>query len=157
MAASTLFTNCSVAATRVPSGASMRSRNCFDAADGKAAGTIALGGKPEFAVSDGSGRVYVNIEDKSELAVIDARTLKVVKSWKLRDCDEPTGLAIDVEHHRLFSVCQNGRMIVSDSGDGRQAALVPIGKGPDGAAFDAQRALVYSSNGEGTLTVVHSL
>ena len=127
----------------------------LDGATGKVAGTIAVSGKPEFAVHDDNGRIYVNIEDKGELAVIDAKTMKVAVSWRLRDCEEPTGLAIDVAQHRLFSVCQNGKMIVSDSADGRQVASVPIGKGPDGAAFDAERALVYSSNGEGTLTIVH--
>lgn len=129
--------------------------SAFDGASGTAAGTIALSGKPEFAVSDGSGRVYVNIEDKSELAVIDPKSLKVVATWPLHDCEDPTGLAIDVARRRLFSVCQNGKMIVSDSADGRQVASMPIGKGPDGAAFDRERSLIYSSNGEGSLTVVH--
>ena len=119
------------------------------------AGTIALAGKPEFATSDGHGRMYVNIEDKAEVAVIDERALKVVATWKLDSCEEPTGLALDREHRRLFSVCQNGQMIVTDSSDGHRVAAVPIGKGPDGAVFDASRALVFSSNGEGTLTIVH--
>lgn len=119
-------------------------------------GTIALDGKPEFAVSDGHGRMYVNIEDKAELSVIDEKTLKVVATWRLESCEEPTGLALDVAHHRLFSVCQNGQMIVTDSSDGHRVASVPIGRGPDGAAFDASRGLVFSSNGaDGTLTVVH--
>ncbi|HSE12801.1 MAG TPA: YncE family protein [Rudaea sp.] len=119
-------------------------------------GTIALGGKPEFAVSDGRGRMYVNIEDKAELSVIDEKALKVVATWRLESCEEPTGLALDAEHHRLFSVCQNGQMIVTDSSDGHRVASVPIGHGPDGAAFDASRGLVFSSNGaDGTLTIVH--
>ncbi len=119
-------------------------------------GTVALGGKPEFAVSDGHGRMYVNIEDKAELAVIDETTLKVVAAWPLESCEEPTGLAFDNAHHRLFSVCQNEKMIVTDTSDGHRVASVPIGKGPDGAAFDASRGLVFSSNGEsGTLTIVH--
>ena len=119
-------------------------------------GTIALGGKPEFAVSDGHGRMFVNIEDKAELAVVDESALKVVATWPLESCEEPTGLALDGAHHRLFSVCQNEKMIVTDSTDGHRVASVPIGEGPDGAAFDASRALVFSSNGTaGTLTVVH--
>jgi WD40 repeat protein len=118
-------------------------------------GTIALGGKPEFAVSDGRGRMYVNIEDKAEIAVIDEGALKVVATWRLEACEEPTGLALDNEHHRLFSVCQNEKMIVTDSNDGHRVASVPIGHGPDGAVFDASRGLVFSSNGEGTLTIVH--
>ncbi|HET7065358.1 MAG TPA: YncE family protein [Rudaea sp.] len=118
-------------------------------------GTIALGGKPEFAVSDGHGRTYVNIEDKAELAVIDESALKVVATWPLESCEEPTGLAFDNAHHRLFSVCQNEKMIVTDSANGHRVATVQIGKGPDGAVFDASRGLVFSSNGEGTLTIVH--
>lgn len=118
-------------------------------------GTIALGGKPEFAVSDGHGRMYVNIEDKAELAVIDERALKVVATWRLESCEEPTGLAFDNQHNRLFSVCQNETMIVTDSKDGHRVASVPIGHGPDGAVFDPARGLVFSSNGEGTLTIVH--
>ena len=119
-------------------------------------GTIALGGKPEFAVSDGRGRMYVNVEDKAELAVVDESTLKVVATWPLESCEEPTGLAFDNAHHRLFSVCQNEKMIVTDSSDGHRVASVTIGEGPDGAVFDASRALVFSSNGAaGTLTIVH--
>jgi YVTN family beta-propeller protein len=119
-------------------------------------GTIALGGKPEFAVSDGHGRMYVNIEDKAELAVVDESALKVVATWPLESCEEPTGLAFDEAHHRLFSVCQNEKMIVTDSTNGHRVASVPIGEGPDGAVFDASRALVFSSNGAaGTLTIIH--
>jgi DNA-binding beta-propeller fold protein YncE len=127
----------------------------IDAASGKLAGTIALSGKPEFAVSDGHGRIFVNIEDRGDLTVIDAASRTAKVTWKLADCEDPTGLAIDVAHHRLFSVCQNQAMVVTDSADGRQVARVAIGKGPDGAAFDPQRGLAFSSNGEGTLTVVH--
>jgi len=118
-------------------------------------GKVALGGKPELTASDGHGRVYVNIEDRNELAVIDSRRMKVVAHWALASCEEPTGLALDVRHHRLFSVCQNRKMIVTDSTNGRQVAIVPIGDGPDGAAFDPASELAFSSNGEGTLTVVH--
>ena len=117
-------------------------------------GTIGMSGKPEFAVADGRGRVYVNIEDKSELTVIDAKSLKVLSTWPLTSCERPTGLALDVAHHRLFSVCQNEKMVVTDANDGRQVATMPIGHGPDGAVFDASAHLVFSSNGDGTLTVV---
>jgi DNA-binding beta-propeller fold protein YncE len=129
--------------------------SAFEAKTGKALGNIAVSGKPEFAVSDEHGRIYVNIEDKSELTAIDPKTLKVVASWPLKDCEEPTGLAIDTAHHRLFSVCQSQKMIVTDSADGHEVASVAIGKGPDAAAFDADRHLIFSSNGDGTLTVVH--
>jgi DNA-binding beta-propeller fold protein YncE len=128
----------------------------IDAKSGTVAGTIPLGGKPEFAVSDEHGRVFVNIEDKGELVAIDAKTRKVDATWPLEECEEPTGLAIDIAHHRLFSACANERMAVTDSTNGRQIASVPIGKGPDGAAFDPQLGLAFTSNGaDGTLTVVH--
>src|SRR5580765_3051056 len=82
--------------------------------------------------------------------------MKVTATWKLEDCEEPTGLALDPAHHRLFSVCHNERMVVTDAQTGRHVASVAIGKGPDGAAFDPGRALIFSPNGgDGTLTVVH--
>jgi YVTN family beta-propeller protein len=127
----------------------------IDAASGKLLGRIALPGRPEFAVSDGHGHVFDNITDKGELAVIDPKTMKVTATWPLKDCRHPSGLAIDVAHHRLFSVCQNNVMAVTDSENGNPIASVPIGDGPDGVRYDAQRGLVFSSNGRsGTLTVV---
>lgn len=118
--------------------------------------TIALSGKPEFAVSDGAGHVYVNIEDRSELSEIDTHTNKVVATWPLTGCEEPSGLALDGAHHRLFSACQNRQLVVTDATSGRQVANVAIGHGPDAAGFDAQTQQVFSSNGEdGTLTVIH--
>lgn len=135
-----------------------RSNNAtvIDAKTEQPIATIALTGKPEFAVSDGAGRIYLNIEDRAELTAIDARTAKVVATWRLTGCEEPSGLALDRAHQRLFSVCQNGRLVVTDAKSGQRVADVPIGKGPDAVAFDAQRHLVFSSNGEdGTLTVIH--
>ena len=127
----------------------------IDAASGKLVGRVALPGRPEFAVNDGQGHVFDNITDKGELAVIDPVKMKVTATWPLKDCRHPTGLAIDVAHHRLFSVCQNNVMAVTDSEDGKPIASVPIGDGPDGVRYDAQRGLVFSSNGRsGTLTVV---
>ena len=127
----------------------------IDAKSGKLLGHIALPGGPEFPVSDGQGHVFDNIESKNELVEIDPRAMKVTAVWPLKDCDSPSGLAIDVAHHRLFSVCQNKVMAVTDSTDGKQVASVPIGEGPDAARYDAQRGLVFSSNGHsGTLTVV---
>lgn len=127
----------------------------IDAASGKLLGRIALPGRPEFAVSDGHGHVFDNITDKGELAVIDPKSMKVTATWPLKDCRHPSGLAIDVAHHRLFSVCQNNVMAVTDSENGNPIASVPIGDGPDGVRYDAQRGLVFSSNGRsGTLTVV---
>lgn len=117
---------------------------------------IAAGGKPEFAATDGAGHVFFNIENTSELSVIDSSTNSRIDTWKLPHCEEPTGLALDVAHQRLFSVCQNGVMVVTDARSGRHVADVSIGQGPDAAAFDAKRGLVFSSNGEdGTLTVIH--
>ncbi len=128
----------------------------IDAASGKPLGTIALPGKPEFAVSDERGHLYANIEDKHELVEIDPMAMKVTNTWPLKDCEEPSGLAIDAAHRRLFSVCQNQTMAVTNADSGKSIARVPIGDGPDAAAFDAQRGLVLSSNGDsGTLTVVH--
>jgi DNA-binding beta-propeller fold protein YncE len=127
----------------------------IDAAKGTVAGTIALGGKPEAAVADGRGGIYVNVEDTSEIVSFDARTLQVRSRWPLKPCEEPSGLALDAAHGRLFSVCGNRLMAVVDTGSGRVIATLPIGSGVDGAAFDAERALAFASNGEGTLTVVH--
>lgn len=127
----------------------------IDPVSDKAIANIALPGHPEFAVSDGSGHVYANIEDKSELARIDTRTNKVDAVWKLAPCDSPSGLAIDTQSRRLFSVCDNQLMVVADADDGHQVATVPIGKGPDAARFDPATRLAYSSNHDGTLTIVH--
>ena len=99
----------------------------IDTADNREIGTIALDGKPEFAVSDGKGHIYVNIEDKNELAAIDANAQKVLTSWPLAGCEEPSGLAFDAAHRRLFSVCGNAKMIVSDSTSGKQIASLAIG------------------------------
>ncbi|WHZ20193.1 MAG: hypothetical protein OJF55_002342 [Rhodanobacteraceae bacterium] len=130
----------------------------IDAKTGKLLGHVALPGRPEFAVSDGQGHVFDNIESKNELVEIDPRAMKVTATWPLKDCDSPSGLAIDVAHHRLFSVCQNKVMAVTDAADGKAIASVPIGEGPDAARYDAQRGLVFSSNGRsGTLTVVREV
>ncbi len=124
--------------------------------DGKVIATIALDGKPEFAVSNRAGHAFVNIEDKNEIQDINTRNLTVEHRWPLAPCEEPTGLAIDRPHHRLFSVCRNQKMAVVDAESGKVLATVDIGKGADGAAFDDQKQLAFSSNGaDGTLTVVH--
>ena len=126
----------------------------IDATSRKVVGTLAVSGKPEVAVSDGRGRVFVNIEDKNSIAVIDMATFTVSKTWPLGDCDGPTGLAIDRQRERLFSVCQNKKMMVVDAKTGSVLAALPIGSGPDGAEFDAALNLAFSSNGEGTVTIV---
>ncbi len=122
----------------------------------KVVGTIALDGTPEFARTDEHGHVFVNIEDKGEISAIDPNAATVLATWKLPDCEEPSGLAFDTAHRRLFSVCRNGRMVVTAADTGEHVADVAIGAGPDGAAFDATRGLVFCPNGkDGTLTVVH--
>ena len=132
------------------------SASVIDPAKGAVIATIDLPGKPEFAVSDGVGRVYVNIEDKSELAQLDTASNKVLHVWPLAPCASPSGLAIDTRHQRLFSVCDNQLMVVTDARDGHQVATVPIGDGPDGVVFDPVESMIYSPNGQsGTITAVH--
>jgi DNA-binding beta-propeller fold protein YncE len=128
----------------------------INAADGKVAGTIAVGGKPEFAAGDDQGHVFVNIEDKSQLLEIDAQKLSVLHRWPLAGCKEPSGLAFDQKNRRLFSVCSNKKMMVVNADTGAVVATVPIGEDPDAAGFDPDTQLVFSSNGEsGDLTVIH--
>jgi hypothetical protein len=126
----------------------------FDAASAKVDSTIALGGKPEFATADGMGKVYVNIEDKSEVVEIDSRMLTVTKRSSLKPGEEPSGMALDREHHRIFSGCHNKLMTILDADSGKVIATVPIGEGVDGNGFDPGTGLAFSSNGDGTLTVV---
>ena len=116
--------------------------------------TVPLNGLPEFAVSDGNGAVFVNIEDKNTLVRLDADGTKVQNEWSLAPCKGPSGLAIDTRGRRLFSVCDNKYMIVTDADTGKQIAQIPVGKEPDAAIFDAERKLVFASNCDGTLTVV---
>jgi YVTN family beta-propeller protein len=127
----------------------------IDTATNTLVATIALGGGPEFARSDGTGHIFVNLEDKNQLAVIDMATLKVTARWALPGCDGPSGLALDAAHQRSFSVCSNAAMTILDTHDGRAVATLPIGHGVDGAEFDPSLQDAFSSNGEGTLTVVH--
>jgi DNA-binding beta-propeller fold protein YncE len=131
------------------------SASVIDPVSGESVATIPLGGKPEFGVSAGDGKVYVNIEDRGEIVEIDAGGRRVLRRWSLRPCTEPTGLAIDRVHHRLFSGCHSKVMAISDALTGKLLATVPIGAGVDGTAFDPSTGLAFSSNGEGTLTVVH--
>jgi DNA-binding beta-propeller fold protein YncE len=127
----------------------------IDPVKATALATIPFNGKPEFAATDGRGHVFVNIEDKNELVAIDTKKLVVSARWPLAGCDGPSGLAIDAENGRLFSVCGNRVMTVVDSTSGKLVATVPIGNHPDAAGFDPATHLAFSSNGEGTLTVAH--
>jgi DNA-binding beta-propeller fold protein YncE len=133
------------------------SASVIETAQGKRIGTIPLGGKPEFAVSDGRGTIWVNIADKGQVAEVDARRMRVTRRWSIAPCEDPSGLAIDVAHARLFSVCGNKLMAVSDAKRGRLVTTVPIGSGVDAAAYDPASGNAFASNGEGTLTVVHEV
>jgi hypothetical protein len=127
----------------------------IDAGKGEVMGTIKVDGKPEFAVSDEKGEIFVNIEDKSELMALDPNKLEVKARWPLASCDEPTGLAIDRKNRRLFSGCSNKLMAIVDADTGKVISTLPIGSGVDAAAFDPESALAFASCGEGVLTIVH--
>lgn len=127
----------------------------MDAESGKVVATIPLGGKPEFSAFDGKGKVYVNVEDTHQIVEIDATKATVLKKYSLEGCEDPSGLAMDTKARRIFSVCANKVMVVSDPDSGKVVATVPIGAGSDGAGFDPGTGLAFSSNGgDGTLTVV---
>ncbi len=124
---------------------------------GKELTTIPLIGNPEFAASDGNGNVYVNLEDKGELAHIDTRTNTVLQNWPLAPCEGPTGLALDQAHHRLFSVCANGWLIVTNATNGHQVAKIAVGKDPDAVAYDATTGMIFSPSRTGVLNVIHQI
>ncbi len=127
----------------------------IDATNGQVLGTIKLGGKPEFAVSDAKGEIFVNIEDKSELDAIDPAKLEVKAKWPLAPCTEPSGLAIDRKNRRLFVGCDNKMMAVVDADSGKVLATPAIGEGVDATAFDDETGLAFASCGQdAVLTVV---
>jgi YVTN family beta-propeller protein len=127
----------------------------LDASSLAVVATIPLPDKPEFAVDDHAGQIFVNIEsDPGQIVALDSRRLAVKATWPLPGCDRPSGLAMDRVHRRLFSVCDDKVMAVTNADDGSSVSRVSIGEGPDAAAFDEKRSLVLSSNGEGSLTVV---
>lgn len=134
-----------------------RGRNvtAIDAKTDEVVGTVAVDAKPEFAATDGKGRVYVNLEDKNSLAALDPEKVAVVSTWPLAGCDEPSGLALDARHGHLIPVCGNKLMAVVDSASGKLLGTAPIGGGVDAAAFDPGTGLAFASCGEGVLTVVH--
>jgi DNA-binding beta-propeller fold protein YncE len=127
----------------------------IDAAKGTVVGTIKLDGKPEFAVSDEKGEIFVNIEDKSELTAIDPNKLEVKSTWPLKPCEEPSGLAIDRKNRRLFAGCDNKLMAVVDADNVKVITTLPIGEGVDANAFDPETGFAFASCGEGVLTVAH--
>lgn len=133
-----------------------QSVSAIDVATRKVVVTTHVGGKPEALAADGQGHVFVNVEDRSEIVEMDARSAAVLAHWPLAPCEEPSGLAIDATKERLFTVCANQHMMVMDAVSGHAVADLPIGGHPDSAAFDPDLKLAFSSNGEsGTLTVVH--
>ena len=131
------------------------SASVIDAGADTLVGTVPLPGRPEFAAPDGKGGMYVNLEDSSAVVALDTHTLHVVHRWPLAPGEGPSGLALDREHRRVFAGCSNEKLVVLDADKGNVVAVLPIGKRVDGVAFDAARQLVFSSNGDGTLTVIH--
>jgi DNA-binding beta-propeller fold protein YncE len=131
-----------------------KNATAIEAESGAVSGTIPLEGKPEFAASDGSGRVYVNIEDKNEVLLLDPKKLTVEARWPLAPCEEPSGMALDVLRKRLFVGCGNRLLMIVNATDGHVVGQLPIGDRNDAVAFDAGTGLVFASNGDGTLTLV---
>jgi len=116
--------------------------------------TVKLGGMPELAVSDGKGNIYLNLEDKSELITLDAKTYEVKARWPLAPGEEPTGIAWDEKNQRLFAGCANKLLVVINATTGKVVTTLPIGEKVDGVAFDPATQLIFTSNGEGTITVI---
>jgi YVTN family beta-propeller protein len=131
------------------------SATVISAADGKVTGTINLGGGPEFAVADGKGQVFNNLEDQSQLVKIDSRKRTVEQHWPLAPCEAPSSMAMDRPNRRLFIGCRSKIMAVVDADSGKVITTVPIGDHVDASAFDTDSRLIFNSNGEGTITVVH--
>ena len=132
------------------------SATVINAKDGTLAGTVALEGQPEATVADGKGKVYVNLTDKDQIAEIDAQTLKVTHRWPLVQGTGPSGLAIDRQNRRLFSGCDNQKMVVMDADTGKVIAALRTGAGTDGAGFDPESGNAFASaGGAGTLTIIH--
>jgi DNA-binding beta-propeller fold protein YncE len=119
-----------------------------------AVGTIALPGRPETGISDGLGKVFVNLEDKNAIAVIDMKARKVVATWTLDGCEEPTGLSFDSGSRRLFSGCHNSTLVVVDADSGKNVQKLTIGNHVDAVTFNKQKKLVFTSNGEGNISVI---
>jgi YVTN family beta-propeller protein len=126
----------------------------IDPATNQVVATVPVGGKPETAVSDGAGKIYVNIEDKGQIVAVDAKSFKVLNTWSIAPGESPSGLAIDRKTMRLFAGCDNKILIVLDANSGKVVTTVPIGDGCDGVGFDPATSRVYASCGEGVLTVI---
>jgi DNA-binding beta-propeller fold protein YncE len=131
------------------------SSTVIDPAAGRLVTNIELGGKPEYGVSAGDGKVYANLTDIGEIVEIDAKALRVTRRWAAAPCKNPVSMAIDVRHQRLFSGCRSGVMAISDYKTGKVVTTVPIGAGVDGAGFDPATGDAFASNADGTLSVIH--
>ncbi|MGA8341255.1 MAG: YncE family protein [Candidatus Sulfotelmatobacter sp.] len=131
------------------------SATAVDAATGKVAGTVDLGGGPEFAAADGNGFVYDNLEDESLLLKINSRELKVEQRWPTAPCASPSSMAMDRVNRRLFLGCRSKVMAVVNADNGQVITTLPIGDHVDATAFDPETRLIFNSNGEGTITVIH--
>jgi len=131
------------------------SATAIQAADGKVAGTVDLGGGPEFAVADGTGYVYDNLEDESLVLKINAKSLKVEQRWPTAACASPSSIAMDRPNRRLFLGCRSKVMAVMNADTGKVITTLPIGDHVDATAFDPDSRLIFNSNGEGTITVIH--
>ena len=129
----------------------------IDAQSDKVVGTLSLDGKPEFAASDGKGKMFVNLEDKSKIVEFDPKLLKVIKASSIAPGESPSGLAFDIKNGVLFSGCDNKLMAILDSKSGKVITTLPIGKGVDACGFDPETNFAFSSNGEGTLTVIYEI
>jgi YVTN family beta-propeller protein len=126
----------------------------IDTGSRKVIATLALPGRPEFPVVDGRGVVFDNIEDKNEIVRLDAKSPKVTAAWSVNPCESPSGLAIDEQGRRLFAVCDGKKMAVLNADTGKLLATPAIGDEPDATGYDAKNKLAFSSNGDGTLTVI---
>jgi len=131
------------------------SATVISAADGKVAGTVDLGGGPEFAAADGKGYVFDNLEDESQIVQINSRKLAVEQRWPVAPCQSPSSMAMDIPNRRIFIGCRSKVMAVVDADSGKVITTAPIGDHVDATAFDADSRLIFNSNGEGTITVIH--
>jgi len=131
------------------------SSTVINAVDGKLITNIPLGGKPEYGVSAGDGKVYANLTDNGEVVEIDAKSAAVTRRWPTAPCKNPVSMAVDVAHKRLFSGCRSGVMAISDYAAGKLVTTVPIGSGVDGAGYDPASGDAFASCADGTLTVIH--
>jgi len=131
------------------------STTVISAADGKVVGTLDLGGGPEFAAADGNGYVFNNLEDQSKLVKINSKKLSVDEHWPLTPCEAPSSMAMDRPNRRIFIGCRSKVMAVVDADSGKVITTVPIGDHVDASAFDPESRLIFNSNGEGTISIIH--